>query len=463
MQRSCLLTLLLMGAIACPHYALADDDVQRETKRDAEARSDRGSEIIYSPSYHSSNKVPVVITHHDPSVAPVTDRHKAAAFSDRGPVVLNAKDYIIDPSEEPFGFLEDGTHFVQDLAARLNFSFMPQMVYTYQHATRVRPGANHGYSYIYTNINGATPLDAADDDPKGHFVYNIQGNSGLGTPLSPFIEESVGSPYFINNVLTGGRLSLKKLWWRQSFMDDTLTINVGKVYYANFFDLNAGAENPTTQFLAAQLTNNTAVPFASYGAGAIGQWQFDDQTSIRFGTMNALSSGRSTGFEKLDRGQLFNMAQFEWSPHTSVGDSTLKGNYRAFMWYSGNDEWYDNAGWGAGVSFDQELGGGFIGFFRWGWAQDGAAPATMCWSGGFVLNGFMGRQNDGIGLGLTFSDLSDSGTSNGDGWETIVEAFWRIQVTRTMQFGPDLQYFSSGESDGVSNTWIWGLRCTWMF
>ena len=35
----------------------------------------------------------------------------------------------------------------------------------------------------------------------------------------------------------------------------------------------------------------------------------------------------------------------------------------------------------------------------------------------------MGRQNDGIGLGLTFSDLSDSGTSNGDGWETIVEAF----------------------------------------
>ena len=155
----------------------------------------------------------------------------------------------------------------------------------------------------------------------------------------------MGSPYFINNVLTGGRLSLKKLWWRQSFMDDT-TINVGKVYYANFFDLNAGAENPTTQFLAAQLTNNTAVPFASYGAGAIGQWQFDDQTSIRFGTMNALSSGRSTGFEKLDRGQLFNMAQFEWSPHTSVGDSTLKGNYRAFMWYSGNDEWYDNAGWG---------------------------------------------------------------------------------------------------------------------
>ena len=57
-------------------------------------------------------------------------------------------------------------------------------------------------TYIYTNINGALPLSAEDEDPNGHFVYNIQGNSGLGTPLSPFIEESVGSPYFLNNVLT---------------------------------------------------------------------------------------------------------------------------------------------------------------------------------------------------------------------------------------------------------------------
>ena len=431
----------------------ADEAGEKDAKRKVQGSSDRGEEVIY----------PVVITHHDKSVAPVTDRHTAAAFSDRGPVILDPDDYIINPDKAPFGFLQDATEYVRGLAAKLNFSFMPQMVYTFQHATRVKPDANHSYSYIYTNINGALPLSAEDKDPNGHFVYNIQGNSGLGTPLSPFIEESVGSPYFLNNVLTGGRLSLKKLWWRQTFMDDVLTINVGKVYYANFFDLNAGAENPTTQFLAAQLTNNTAVPFASYGAGAIGQWQIQDDMSLRFGTMNALSSGRSTGFENLDQGQLFNMAQFEWSPHTKVGDSTLKGNYRAFMWYSGNDEWYDNAGWGAGISFDQELGGGFVGFLRWGWAQDGAAPATTCWSSGFVLNGFMGRENDGIGLGFAFSDLKDSGTSNGEGWETIVEAFWRIQVSRTMQFGPDLQYFSSGESDGVDNTWIWGLRCTWIF
>ena len=463
MQRPRLITLLFCAGLLFTPAVLADDAVEQATKRDSEARSDRGSEIIYPPTYHSGNAGPVVITHHDKSVAPVTDRHTASAFSDRGPVVLKAEDYLINPDEEPFGFLQDATEFVRELAAKLNFSFMPQMVYTYQHSTNVLPGANHGYSYIYTNINGAMPLNVADEDPKGHFVYNIQGNSGLGTPLSPFIEESVGSPYFLNNVLTGGRLSLKKLWWRQSLMDDALIINVGKVYYANFFDLNAGAENPTTQFLAAQLTNNTAVPYASYGAGAIGQWQIEDDLSMRFGTMNALSTGRSTGFENLDEGKLFNMAQIEWSPHTEVGGSTLKGNYRAFMWYSGNDVWYDNAGWGAGISFDQELGGGFVGFLRWGWAQDGAAPATACWSSGFVLNGFMGRENDGIGLGFTFSDLSDSGTSNGDGWETLIEAFWRIQVSRTMQFGPDLQYFSSGESDGVENTWIWGLRCTWIF
>ena len=461
MQSNCSISLLASLTCAGLAFAVQNTDTVVET----EAETPHASSTDNSPyprSSHYGNSGPLVITNPGKDRPPVGDTD-AALYSDREPVQMAPDDYLFPPDQDPFGLLEQGTMFVRSLAADLNFSFMPQMVYTYQHATRVLPGSDHGYSYIYTNINGAMPVDITADDPSGHLVYNIQGNSGLGTPTYPFIEDAVGTPYFLNNVLTGGRLSLKKLWWQEGFFDEKLTLNIGKLYYANFFDLNKGAQNPSDQFLAAQLTNNTAVPFASYGAGVVGNWTIDELTYIRAGTMNALSSGRASGFEKLDEGKLFSMAQFGWTPKLNLHDDSLQGHYRGFVWYSNNDVFYDNDGWGVGISFDQELGGGLIGFLRWGWAEDRAAPATMCWSGGCVLNGIMGRKADGIGLGVTLTDLANSGTAGGDSWETIVEAFWRIQVTRTMQFGPSIQYFSSGEADGVSDTWIWGLRCTWNF
>ena len=207
-------------AFICGGVALADqpDATAPDTTADTPAVSST-AHSLFPRSYHFSNSVPVVITQPNKSVPPVGDS-EASLYSDRGPVVSAPEDYLLPPGTDPFSFLEQGTMFVRSLAAKLNFSFMPQMVYTYQHATRVLPGSDHGYSYIYTNINGAMPVNIKTDDPSGHFVYNIQGNSGLGTPSTPFIEEAVGSPYFLNNVLTGGRLSLKKFWWRQKLFDE---------------------------------------------------------------------------------------------------------------------------------------------------------------------------------------------------------------------------------------------------
>ena len=422
-----------------------------------ELGSDRARQpvLLFHNGIHHSNNGGVHLTtpsQHIPTTTMDT--------SDKGPIDLDPANFIIPPSRDPFSFLSDAVNFIRtDIGRPLNFSFEPQLIYIFQHATK--SNGPHSFSYIYTNINGSLPFDDPDD-AKGHLVYNIQANTGLGTPTDPYPEVVLGSPYFTNNIITSGRIGLKKLWWRQSFMDDTFTINVGKLYYENFFDLNLAAQNPADQFVAGQLTNSTAVPFPSYGFGFVGEVQAAPEFEIRFGTMNALSTGRASGLEDLDRGKLFNIVQARWIPQATDTDA-LQGNYRAYCWYSNDDVTYSNGGWGLGVSFDQEIGGGLIPFLRWGIAQDGAAPASMCWSTGVVLNGFLGRKHDGIGLGCTFSDLDRSGLAGGEGWETMVEFFWRIQVTRTLQVSPDLQWFSSGESGGVQGSWIWGLRCTWNF
>ena len=41
-----------------------------------------------------------------------------------------------------------------------------------------------------------------------------------------------------------------------------------------------------------------------------------------------------------------------------------QGNYRAYCWYSNDDVYYENGGWGMGLSFDQDIGGGLVPFLR---------------------------------------------------------------------------------------------------
>ncbi|MBM43567.1 MAG: hypothetical protein CMJ36_00930 [Phycisphaerae bacterium] len=445
--------LLLHGAVAGAQEGGPEPrEHVSETLKSGEHRPD-------APGRASGTRGPVPLH----ALQPVSSA--AGEDADDGPVVaVDPNAYIVPPPNEPFRFLQEGVDLVSSLAGELNLSFVPQMVYVYQHAEH--SNGQHGFSHIFTNINGAMPFWATEDDPTGHLLYNVQGNSGVGASSYPFINEFVGSPYFIDNVLTRSRLSLKKLWWQQDLIDGVLKINVGKLYYANFFDMNAGAEDPTRQYLAAQLSNNTAVPFSSYGFGAVGQWNIDEESLLRFGSMNALASGVSTGFEDLDEGRFFNMAQYNWMPKLQINGEKRQGHYRGFVWYSNNDIDYEKKGWGVGLSFDQDIGGGLTPFLRWGIAQEGAAPADMCWSSGITVNGVFGRAHDGVGIGFCFSRIEGGGLDDGrlgDGWETIVEAFWRIQVTRTLQVSPDIQWFRSGEVDGVGDTWIWGLRCTWNF
>ena len=238
--------------------------------------SDRAREpvLLFHSGMHHSNGGGIHLTtphQHIPSAA-------AQTTSDKGPVDLDPANFIIPPQQDPFGFLSDAVNFVRtDIAKPLNFSFEPQLIYIFQHATR--SNGPHSFSYIYANINGSLPFDDTDD-AKGHLVYNVQANTGLGAATDPYPEVPLGSPYFIDNIITSGRIGLKKLWWRQSFMDDTFTINIGKLYYENFFDLNLAAQNPANQFVAGQLTNSTAVPFPNYGFGFVGEVKASPEIEI---------------------------------------------------------------------------------------------------------------------------------------------------------------------------------------
>ena len=144
-------TLLLAGA------AQGGDSVPTGTM-DLGSDQARQPVLLFHTGRHHSNGGGVHLTtpgQHIPSTT-------TSDTSDKGPVDLDPANFIIPPDQDPFSFLSDAVNFVRtDIGKPLNFSFEPQLIYIFQHATK--SNGPHSFSYIYTNINGSLPFDDPDD------------------------------------------------------------------------------------------------------------------------------------------------------------------------------------------------------------------------------------------------------------------------------------------------------------
>ena len=92
-------------------------------------------------------------------------------------------------------------------------------------------------------------------------------------------------------------------------------------------------------------------------------------------------------------------------------------------------------------------------FFQYGYADEDVSDVTDHVGAGLLWTGaFAGRDEDSIGLGVTYARLSDA-ASFVHGHETAIEWFYKIQLTPWLALKPDLQYIinpsGGGEIDDV--------------
>ncbi|MET0068020.1 MAG: carbohydrate porin [Candidatus Thiodiazotropha sp.] len=232
----------------------------------------------------------------------------------------------------------------------------------------------------------------------------------------------------------------RDLWqmlaWEQWFLEDSLRIGAGKLTTRTFLNLNRYAVGDREDFLTPQLVNNTVAPFtARNGMGLFAQYHMD-QAYLTGMMREADGTSEGISFDTIDSGKWEYALELGMTPENLFGAG--EGIYRFTAYYTdeiGDASDAQPSGWALAMSFDQDFGSEYGGFFRYTYADNPWRAFSQRIAGGIQIKHPFGYQFDRIGIAGWWAEPTDSSLSG----ETGLEAFFKLQLAPNIEVTPDLQ------------------------
>jgi len=303
---------------------------------------------------------------------------------------------------------------------------------------------------------------------------------------------SVGSFFGVNEDAAGDRsMDITELWYEQSWFEQTLRIRLGKIDLTGgfehhgcpvAFDCSTYANDETTQFLNSALKNNPAIPFPDKGLAIAAYYTPVDLWYISAAAADAQADARETGFRTTfhDEDYFFYIFETGITPVLNSVNGPLQGTYRAGLWYDPQPKERFSDGvtsrddTGFYLSFDQMLcrennkaqdSQGLAVFGRYGWADSKVNELARFWSAGIQYQGLIpDRDDDVLALGFAQGIFSDDATSFTDDYESVLEIYYRAELTGWMAISPSIQHITNpGGDESAGDSVVLGVRALMRF
>jgi hypothetical protein len=378
------------------------------------------------------------------------------------PVVL-APLFSSDPAQP----LADAFNAIRkSITDPVSLDFNPAAAWTYQHATKVVDGSPHAKSILWEAISSTLTLWHYEAD-YGQVVCVLQNNVGMGTPLEPFLGPGVGDPTVINNVLVSSHLTTN-LYWQQSFGQDSVRLRVGKISDSGFFDRNAAAYDPLSQFMSLDFNQSITNPFPPRGFGGVLSADFSKNFTVRAGTLNSASTGATSGFDGLAWNHLFTIVEGDLRIFPTIGGRQREGHIRLMGWYNSIPNSFGTGtlgGPGVTLNIDQAIADHATAFMRVGWGQQDVTVSNFAISAGFGVSEPFGLKSCQTGIGIEYAKISQHGRDSigllnaGPGEHSMLEWYWRVRMSESTDTGPVIQVVRDPRA-GIDTSVIWGWRTT---
>ena len=299
---------------------------------------------------------------------------------------------------------------------------------------------------------------------------------------------SVGSLFGTNADAAGNRsIDVTEVWYEQALADGKVRVRLGKLDLTGTFechgcpvafDGNRFANDETLQFLNGALVNNPTIPFPDRGLGAILYVQPTDQWYLAAGLGDARADARETGFNTaFESGSRFiSLYETGYVVELPSANGPIHGAYRVGLWHdpqvkdrfdedgteSNDTGWYISADQVIlKENSDPEDTQGLGVFTRLGWADEAVNDVRFFWSAGAQYQGLLeGRDDDVLGVGMARGRTSrEPNAEFTAAHETVLEAYYNIQVTPWLSVSPDLQYiWHPGGQSVVKDAFVVGVR-----
>jgi porin len=209
-----------------------------------------------------------------------------------------------------------------------------------------------------------------------------------------------------------------------------LSFYVGKIHPNEYISLSMFDNDERTQFLNGQ--NDGDLAFASEGTYAGGA-AVEVQATRHF-YLHALAvdteGAQQRNIESLVDRKYMEALELGWF---SGAPGTHYRNYRIAMW---RDDTRDiGSGYGGGVAFEHEFRNGWAPFGRYGFASDHGSSIRRADTIGLAQVHPFHRHGDMFALALNYTEPAHSGKHH----ESVVESFYRLRLTQSMELGPDIE------------------------
>lgn len=319
-------------------------------------------------------------------------------------------------------------------------------------------------------------------ESKGTFMYRLGIEQGLwsGAALIAMPEGGSGQGVdpFLGDILgtngAGGEpdwIYLPRLYLQQSMLEDKILLAGGRIDMTDFFDTNAVANCPYSQFLSNSLVNNPTIPFPEAGWAAVAKITPTDWVYAQAGVSDAQAVATQTGFKTAFHGADDSFSAFELGLTPKIAER--QGNYRFLFWYDSQPlerigaESFKRDDSGFAMSFDQEITDRITLFARYGFAHQDVRPISNFWSvGGQLAKPLPGRDCDvwGVAVGQAIMGQPARREDNLGSSETLLETYYAIKITDYFTISPDLQVILNPAASNANDVAVvLGLRATISF
>lgn len=231
---------------------------------------------------------------------------------------------------------------------------------------------------------------------------------------------------------------LVQLWWEHHLWDDFFIVRFGKVDASDYID-SYRYQSPSVGFLTPPLEDMPTIPYPSKGPGLatvirpIDDWYFTFAISER---NSVKSEVRFDNF--FDDPNYFTAYEIGYQPEI---DGWGEGNYHVTFWYADHIKRFNRlnipSGHGFALSAQQIITKSFIPFARYSYGEGRATFFHQSAAIGFGIETPFGRTEDVYAIGLGWKQPFNKNVDS----QYVIETFYRLQLTPSMQITPDLEFF----------------------
>lgn len=340
---------------------------------------------------------------------------------------------------------------------REDYNLDVTLYYTWwwQAATDVNHGDNH---FLYGRTDAGftwTPFSQEDGwINDGSLTVWMRNGTWYDTDVNESLGQNIGSSVGTDAGYSP-HVSLNLLYWQQWFLDNSFGLTIGKIHPNALITLQPVANDESTQFFADVFDGNNNPLIGPYAPGMMAQWEFEDLFHIRAAVID-MGDSVGTTVEYIDEGYWGVTGEIAITPTI---DGLGKGSYGVAPWWvnmpqAADAPGYGGQGMGVVFSFNQEVYKNVIVFGEYGYGNPKTTNNEQMAKGGIGFTQPFGRENEMFGFAGAWTKPSDdAGREQG-----TFETFYRMQLTKQIQFTPDMQFIVNPSFNDTDFVAVFGLR-----